>query len=62
MPAGSCKLGFDAVVKNSSYGLKMEEKGGWMVCNGCTCSWEVVHRKVGGIVTPHYNTLSSLVY
>ena len=33
-----------------------------MVCNTCTCSWEIVHRKVGGIFIPHFNILSSLVY
>ena len=33
-----------------------------MVCNACTCSWEIVHREVGGILIPHCNALSSLAY
>ena len=33
-----------------------------MVYIACTCSWGIVHRKVGGIFIPHCNALSSLVY
>ena len=49
-------------MKNSGYGLRVGGKDGWMVCNACTCSLEIVHRKVGGIFIPHCNALSSLAY
>ena len=50
------------VVENSGQKWKLGGKGGWMVCNACTCSWGIVHREVGGRFIPHCSTLSSLVY